>query len=210
MKAPKIFSIAAFGDSLFAGHGVEPEEGFCFQLGVALDQEGYRADVINHAVSGETSFDGLQRIEDVIFHRPDLVLLEFGANDYYQRVPPEELHSNLSQIIGRLQSEGIQVMLVGIAPVNELDGEDDDPQLANAAAPLYPAIAEQFGLSLFPNILEPYNSPELKLEDNSHPNPAGIHKIVRAMLPYIIRQLYRLTLGRQQTMLSGSSTPELQ
>ncbi|XPV77231.1 MAG: GDSL-type esterase/lipase family protein [Desulfovibrio sp.] len=210
MKHTRIFSIAAFGDSLFAGYGVEPEEGFCFQLGSALDQEGYRADILNFAVSGETSADGLKRINEVLHYRPDLVLLEFGANDYYQRVPPEALKANLTQMIARFQSEGINVMLVGIAPLQDLFGENDDPEFAHAAAPLFPKIAEDFGVSLFPNILEPYNRPEEKLEDGTHPNAAGIRSITRAILPYTIRQLYRLTFGQQTTKLSGSNNPELQ
>src|ERR1700733_5087943 len=73
--------IAAFGDSLSAGFGVEPGKSYPDDLQRLLDAAGYHYRVVNLGVSGDTTTDGLERMPEVLASHPAIVILEFGAND---------------------------------------------------------------------------------------------------------------------------------
>ncbi|MBV8830300.1 MAG: arylesterase, partial [Acidobacteriaceae bacterium] len=93
-------TIVAFGDSLTAGVAGRsyPDE-----LQDLLQTHGYRYRVDNQGVSGDTTTDGLARIENVIAEHPDLVILEFGGNDGLRGLPIEATRKNLETMIRRIQ-----------------------------------------------------------------------------------------------------------
>ncbi|MFN2268216.1 MAG: GDSL-type esterase/lipase family protein, partial [Desulfonatronovibrio sp.] len=78
-----MITVLALGDSLTAGYGLAPEYSFAFRLEQTLRNEGNDVQVINGGMSGDTAHDGLRRLEGFLKYRPDLVIVEFGANDIY-------------------------------------------------------------------------------------------------------------------------------
>ena len=97
--------IVAFGDSLTQGYGLPPNQAFPVQLEAALRTKGVLAAVFNAGVSGETSEDGLARIHHVLAVQPQIVILEFGANDVFAQFEPEETYVNLDRILTILRAK---------------------------------------------------------------------------------------------------------
>jgi acyl-CoA thioesterase-1 len=114
-------SIVAFGDSLTAGYGLpEEEQRFTGLLQRKLDDKGYRYQIVNAGVSGDTSAGGSRRIDWVLQHgNVKFLILELGANDGLRGQPVAEMKKNLALIIERAQSRGVTVILAGMeAPPN--------------------------------------------------------------------------------------------
>ena len=106
--------IACFGDSLTAGFGVPPGASYPDNLQRMLDAAGTRYRVLNLGVSGETTGDGVARLPAVLAEKPDLVVLEFGANDGLRGIPVEVAAGNLDRMIEALQKGGARVTLAGM------------------------------------------------------------------------------------------------
>jgi len=179
--------ILAFGDSLFAGYGVADSDSFPMQLQRALKADGKDVAVVNAAVSGDTTADGLARLDWSLADKPDLVLLELGANDALRGLDPDRARANLDQILAKLKSANVPVLICGmIAPKNlgAAYGEKFDPMYRELAgkyqAPLYPFILDGVALD-----------PALSQADGMHPNPQGVAVIVKRMLPSVERALPR-------------------
>ncbi|MFO7274141.1 MAG: arylesterase [Bacillota bacterium] len=170
--------IVAFGDSLTAGLGVDPNENYPSQLQAQLDARGYRYRVVSAGVSGELTAGGLGRVEQVLEHRPQIVILELGANDGLQARPVAEVRENLAAIIARLQEAGVIVLLAGMrAPPNF------GPEYEAAFAQIYPDLAAEFGVPLIPFFLEGVaGSPYLNQRDGIHPTAEGYAVVVRTVL----------------------------
>ena len=104
-------SIICFGDSITFGYGANPGEDYPSVLGKMV-----KLTVINAGVDGDTTFAALERLEqDVLSKKPRLVIVEFGGNDFLKKIPKETTVNNLSQIIDRIQAQGIIVALVDIS-----------------------------------------------------------------------------------------------
>src|SRR6185437_8746074 len=106
--------IVAFGDSLTAGYGVEPGKSYPDDLQHRLDAGGYRYHVVNLGVSGDTTTDGVQRLQDVLAAKPAIVILEFGGNDGLRGLPVATTRANQIQMVETLQKAGIQILLAGM------------------------------------------------------------------------------------------------
>ncbi|HAA93229.1 MAG TPA: arylesterase, partial [Rhodospirillaceae bacterium] len=104
--AAKPVKILAFGDSLTAGYGLDEKDGFTKQLARALRRDGFDARVLNAGVSGDTSAGGLARTDWVMQAKPDLVILELGANDGLRGLDPVDTKRNLDAIIRRIRATG--------------------------------------------------------------------------------------------------------
>ncbi|MEZ5695100.1 MAG: arylesterase [Sphingomonadaceae bacterium] len=171
--------ILAFGDSLFAGYGVAPEESYPAKLEAALRAQGINARVVNAGVSGDTTAAGRQRLAftlDAQEVKPELVILELGGNDLLRTLPPEQTRENLAAMIETLQERDIDVLLVGMrAPPNL------GPEFVSAFDGLYPELAKKYGIKLVPFFLEPiFDKPEMIQPDNVHPTAQGIEELVAA------------------------------
>ena len=174
--------VVAFGDSLMAGYQLDPGEGFAPQLEKALKADGVAARVVNAGVSGDTSAGGRQRIAwtlDNLNAKPDLVIVELGANDMLRGLPPKQTLRNLNAIIEEVQRRKIPVLLAGMLATPNI-GEEDF-RYFNA---IYPFLAKRHDIPLYPFFLKGVAlRRELLLGDVMHPNPKGVQVIVNGILP---------------------------
>jgi len=170
--------IVAFGNSLTAGFGVQPDDAYPAQLQRRLDAHGYDYRVINAGVSGDTSAGGLRRVSWILNSKPELVILELGANDGLRGLSVDQTKSNLSQIIQRLQQAGATVILAGMKlPPNY--GRDYTTRFEA----IYPALADEYRLPLIPFFLEGVGgSSTLNQADGLHPTRKGYELVVEHVL----------------------------
>lgn len=171
--------ILAFGDSLFAGLGVGIENSYPAQLEAALRKEGINVRIANAGVSGDTTAAGLQRLVftlDAQKPKPDLVLLELGANDMLRALKPEETRRNLGAMLDELAKRDIPVLLMGMrAPPNY------GPEYQRAFDAIYADLGKREGVTLVPFWLETmYQRPELFQADRLHPTTEGLGVLVAA------------------------------
>ncbi|MFP5213361.1 MAG: arylesterase [Acidobacteriota bacterium] len=188
-------SIVAFGDSLTEGYGVYESEAYPAILERSLMAEGHRYRVVNEGISGETSGGALARVGRIAALRPDIVILETGANDAFQNVPPERIEQNISRIIRTLDERGIVVVLAGMLMSEELIGR----RHAEAFGRIYPRLAEEHGAVLIPFFLKGVaGRRELNFADGVHPNAAGYRIVAETVRPYAIEAMERLGKPRSR------------
>jgi len=179
--ASTIVVILALGDSLTAGYGLEQDESFPAQLEKGLLAAGYAVKVVNSGVSGDTSAGGLARIEWALADRPQVVVVELGANDALRGLDPAQTHANLDQIIARLNQAGCRVILAGMRSPRNLG-----PDYNNTFDQIYPNLAKRYDLLFYPFFLEGVaTDPELNQVDGIHPNSAGVRLIVKGLQPLV-------------------------
>lgn len=168
-KHASILKIVAFGDSLTAGFGVSPDQSYPAQLERRLQEQGYRYEVINAGVSGETSAGGVRRVDWILKIQPAIIILELGANDGLRGLPLEQTYNNLHTIIDRFQEEGVTVVLAGMRiPVNY--GKEYTEEFFK----MYVQLAQEFSVPLIPFFLEGVAAqPEFNQGDGIHPTAEG-------------------------------------
>ncbi|NBO18327.1 MAG: arylesterase [Proteobacteria bacterium] len=178
--APNI-TLVAFGDSIFAGYDLRPEQAFPAKLEKALREKGYAVQVVGRAVSGDTTADGLTRVDYVLQSSPHIVILELGGNDLLRGVQPETVKANLDAIMYKLAASGAWIILAGQnAPLNY------GKAYAEKFNGLYVELAGKYGVPLHPNILEGVmGQPTLMLPDGVHPNALGVEVIVGRIMPLV-------------------------
>jgi acyl-CoA thioesterase-1 len=183
--------IMVLGDSLTAGYGLPRQAAFPVRLQAALEGRGFTVRVSNAGISGDTSAGGLARLDWSLSDRPDLMIIELGANDALRGLNPQQTRQNLSKIISRLRQQQILPLLAGMKAPRNL-GEDYYTKFDR----LYPELARQFSLPYYPFFLEGVAGvPGLNQEDGLHPNAAGVEVIVRGILPLVEDCLRRLRSG---------------
>ncbi len=180
--------ILAFGDSLFAGYGLDEQQGYPEQLEDTLRARGTNARVIDAGVSGDTSAAGRQRLAftlDAQDTPPDLVILELGGNDMLRGIQPDQTRANFSAMLEELRARQIPVLLMGMrAPPNY--GTEYQRQFDA----LYADLAQEYGTALVPFWLESiYQDPALFLDDRIHPTAAGIAALVEDTVDDVERVL---------------------
>src|SRR5260370_31429562 len=106
--------IVCFGGSLPAGLGTEPGKSYPDYLQTDLDAKGYQYRVINEGVSGNTTKDGVQRVDSVVAMKAAIVIVEFGGNDGLRGFRIEDTRANLDEIVGTLKASGARIVLAGI------------------------------------------------------------------------------------------------
>ena len=175
-------TILVFGDSLSAAHGIRPEEGWVALLTQRLHSQGYGYQIVNASVSGETTSGGLQRLPRALeLHRPELVILELGANDGLRGLPANATRDNLAQMVRLAQAAGSRVLLVGMRIPPNLGLRYTDE-----FARMFPELANQYHLPLVPFLLEKVAlNPTLMQEDGMHPNARGEAPILDTVWPYL-------------------------
>ncbi len=174
-------TIIAFGDSLFAGYGLDPRDSYPEKLENALRAKGINADIINAGVSGDTTAAGLNRLEFTLAameQPPALLILELGGNDLLRGLEPDETKANLGKMLAILQEQNVPVLLMGMrSPPNY------GPEYQAQFDALYRDLAKQYGVALIPFWLEDiYREPELFQSDRIHPTADGIERLVAATL----------------------------
>ena len=181
-------TVLAFGDSLTAGYQLRPGEGFAPQLESVLRARGHAVTVINAGVSGDTTAQGKARVNWVLAGakvKPDLVILELGANDMLRGQPPATAKANLDAMITAFKAKGVRVLLAGMRAQPNLGAG-----YAREFDALYPALAKARGVAFYPFFMDGVAAvPGMQLGDGMHPTPAGVKVIVRKMLPLVEREL---------------------
>lgn len=180
--------IVAFGDSLTYGYNLPPTDSYPSQLQEKLNSLGYNYKVINVGVNGDTTANGLARVDAALSYEPDLVLLEFGANDFLRSQSPELAQENLDKIIKKLDDKNIKVILLNIEqnPLLPLPNRERFQQIM-------PDLGKKYGLPVVSSFLDGIllNS-EFTLEDRLHPNKVGYQKAVDENLwPVLVKQLVK-------------------
>ena len=181
--ASRVPEVLAFGDSLTAGLGLPAEAAFPARLEARLTAEGLGLRVVNAGNSGDTTTDGLARLDWALGERPDIVILELGANDALRGIDPKTVRANLDAMITKIQASGAKVLLMGMqAPPNW--GEDYQHEFER----IYPELARAHGVTLYPFFLEGVAmDPKLNQPDGLHPNEAGVAVLVDRIAPYVAR-----------------------
>ncbi|MEO5323203.1 arylesterase [Mesorhizobium sp. CC13] len=175
------FRIVGFGDSLMAGFGLGPGEGFPEKLEAALRARGHDVVIANAGVSGDTTSGGLSRLDWSVPDGTQLVILELGANDMLRGIDPALVEQNLDKMLARLKQRNIPVLLAGMVAAPNL-GHAYGEQFGT----IYPKLAEKYGATLYPFFLDGVaGDRSLLLEDGMHPNAAGIDRMVERALPTV-------------------------
>lgn len=173
--------IMLYGDSLLAGLGLSAEESLMGQLQAAMDAERIQATLVNASVSGDTTADGLARLDWTLGDAPDAVILGLGANDMLQGLPATDARANLDAIMARLDQLGVPVLLLGMKANRGLGSDYVDEFDA-----IYPDLAQEHGTLLYPFFLEGVAlDPDLNQPDLLHPNAEGVAVIVAGMMPLV-------------------------
>jgi len=181
-------TIVAVGNSLTAGLGVPEEQAYPAQLARRLQDDGYNYRVVNAGISGETSSGALSRIRWVVSSlKPDMVILETGANDGLRALDLKLLEANLDQLVGFLASQNIQVILAGMRMLPNLG-----PAYSQSFDEIYPRIAAKHEVIFIPFFLRDVaGRPEFNQDDRLHPNADGYAQIVDTVYPYVITAIGR-------------------
>ncbi|MCF8473753.1 MAG: arylesterase [Emcibacter sp.] len=180
------YTVLVFGDSLTAGYGLFPEQSFTAQLEQKLKQDGYAVTVINASVSGDTSSGGVARLPWVLSGtKPDLVIVELGANDALRGIAPEITRANMDIILSYLNNNKIKTIVAGmLSPPNM--GAEYSAEFNR----IFPELSTQYNHMLYPFFLEDVaGEPSLNQYDAMHPNAEGVAVIVSKIMPYILKAL---------------------
>lgn len=172
-------TIVAFGDSLTAGYGLKSSESFTAQLQMALAGKGHKVEIVNAGVSGDTTADGLARLDWSLQPPPDGVIMELGGNDALRGIDPKVARANLDKMLGDLKAKGIDVLVTGMkSPSNW------GPDYVKDFDAIYPDLAAKYGFSLYPFFLDGVALQSALVQaDGLHPTGAGVAEIVKRILP---------------------------
>ncbi len=175
-------TLLVLGDSLSAAYGLPAEQGWVSLLEQELKQRRLADRVINASISGETSSGGVQRLPRLLSdYRPDLVLLELGANDGLRGTPLQVMEQNLRRMVELSQASGAEVMLIGIRiPPNY------GPQYTQRFYAIYPDLAREYQVPLVPFLLERVVlKPQLMQADGLHPTAAAQPILLQTVWPHL-------------------------
>jgi acyl-CoA thioesterase-1 len=173
-------TVLVLGDSLSAGYGLRPEQGWVALLEKKLSAQGYEYRVVNASISGETTAGGLQRLPRALqLHKPAVVVVELGANDGLRGLPVPLARSNLEKILTLVKSSGAAGLLVGIrVPPNY------GPRYASEFSEMFDALRKQHQLPFVPFLLEKVAlDPDLMQADGLHPNSRAQPVLLDAVWP---------------------------
>lgn len=175
-------TLLVLGDSLSAAYGIPADQGWVHLLEQELKQRQWADRVINASISGETSSGGLQRLPRLLSdYKPDLVVLELGANDGLRGTPLGIMEQNLRQIVELSRQSGADVMLVGIRiPPNY------GPQYTQRFYSIYTDLAKEYQLPLVPFLLERVAlKPQFMQSDGLHPTAAAQPILLQTVWPHL-------------------------
>jgi acyl-CoA thioesterase I len=171
--------ILVVGDSLSAGYGLMPGQGWVTLLEQRLKQEGYGYRVVNASVTGETTDGGVQRLNRALTqHKPAVVVIELGGNDGLRGLPVSRVRANLELLITRSRASGAQVLLVAIrVPTNY--GQRYTTSFQN----IYAELATRYRIGVVPFLSDQVAVDMLLFQ------PDGIHPNARAQ-PILLASLW--------------------
>lgn len=174
-------NILIFGDSLSAGYGIARDDSWANLLQQELHLHHPQYQTINASISGETTSGGLRRFSKALQeHRPEIVILELGANDGLRGSPLSDAEKNLGKMIAQAHRAGARVVLLGMQlPPNY------GPLYTRQFAAIYPKLSRHYHVALVPFMLDGI-TPEQFQPDNLHPSAAGQPQILHNLLPKLL------------------------
>ena len=180
--AENVPKIVAFGDSLTAGYGLQPQESYPALLQKLIDADGFKYEVVNAGVSGDTSAGGVRRIDwSLEAGNVRFVILELGANDFLRGQPVAETKKNLSDIIKHAKAHNAQVLLAGMLTTTET-GRDYEVEISDA----FKSLAREHDVPLIPFFLEGVAGiDKLNQQDRVHPNAEGTKIVAATVYRYL-------------------------
>jgi acyl-CoA thioesterase-1 len=180
--------ILIVGDSLSSAYGLNPRQGWVHLLAERLENKGYRYQVVNASISGDTTRSGLARLPQALqTHRPSIVIIELGANDGLRGINPQQMQNNLLQMIALAHQHDAQVVLVGV----RLPSNYGKAFLEHFAA-VYPRVAETAEVPLVPFLLKGVAEHlDLFQTDGIHPGaqaqPIMLDNVWYALNPLLVK-----------------------
>lgn len=181
--------IIALGDSLTAGYGLPPDEGFVPKLDAWLAANGAEdVEIVNAGVSGDTTAGGLARLDWALGEPADAMILELGANDMLRGLDPEAARSNLDRILDEVSSRGMPVLLAGVPAIGNFG-----PEYQARFSAMYSDLAEEHEAILYPSFFAGLTDGRSQAEaraliqgDGLHPNAEGVDAIVENIGPVVL------------------------
>lgn len=176
-------SIVVLGDSISAGYGIEVAQGWVALLQKKLAEKAAGYTIHNESISGDTTAGGLARIDRILtLHKPDIVIIELGANDGLRGLPPKLIKSNLAEIAHRVQLVGAKVLLLSMRiPPNY------GKRYTDLFYTIYPQLATELGVPYVPFIMEDVAlTKDMMQADGLHPNAKGQPAIADKVWPQLL------------------------
>ena len=171
--------ILAFGDSLTAGLGLDPQDAFPARLETALKARGHDIVIANAGVSGDTSTAGAERLDWSLAPEINGVIVELGSNDALRGIDPQETEKALDRILTALEERRLPALLAGMLAPRNLGAD-----YAKKFDAIFPRLAAKHGVLFYPFFLDGVAAePELNQPDGLHPNSKGVDMIVSRILP---------------------------
>ena len=188
VHAQSPIKIMLYGDSLMAGYGLSQNENLAAELSRKFKDSHSSISFINASISGNTSKNGLSRVDWSIGDNPNIVILCLGANDMLRGLDPALTMNNLDLIISRFVSNNSIVILAGMQ-----SPESMGPEYQSEFDGIYPELSNKYNLIFMPFLLEGVAlEKEMLQADFKHPNAQGIKVIAKNLEPYIVQAIERL------------------
>ncbi len=175
-KQIKFNNIVCFGDSLTEGYGATEGKSYPYYL-----QQLVNVPVINKGIDGNTTKDGLDRLDDILQFKNALVIVEFGANDFFHQVPMSQTKKNIESIIKSLKQNNDIVVLVST--------EDNHLLIANNLYDTLKTVAKENNILFIDGILNEIWNDRSLFSDEVHPNSDG-YKLVADKIYKNIKHLF--------------------
>ncbi len=176
-------TILVVGDSLSAGYGINPEQGWVALLQKRLDQDDPKQHkVINASVSGETTSGALARLPKLLqTYKPQVMIVELGGNDALRGQPPQLIRANLEKLVQQGQAAQAKVVLFGMKiPPNY------GTAYSQAFENNYKVVSQKYKVKLLPFFLEEVaGNKTLMQKDQIHPNAKAQSILLKTAYPYV-------------------------
>ena len=183
--AAKQITIMLYGDSLMAGYGLNQNENLSSALAAKFSLEETAVLIINASVSGNTTSNGLARLDWSLGESPNIVILCLGANDMLRGIDPKYIKENLNTMILKINKSGSKVILAGMRSPKSMGGI-----YQQRFDQMYREIAEEHDLTFMPFLLEGIALEKKYLQnDYKHPNALGIQVMANNLYPYILESM---------------------
>ncbi len=174
--------LVCFGDSLTAGAGTDPGESYPDYFQADLDTRGYHYRVVNEGISGNTTKDGVERLNTILALKPSVVVVEFGGNDGLRGLPIQDSRANLDKIIATLKASGAKVALAGITLP-----PDYGPDYIKEFDATYTLLAKKYRIPMLPFLLKGvYGTNGMMQSDRTHATAAGNKIVAENILPLVL------------------------
>lgn len=190
--AERNIHILALGDSLTSGYGLPNGAAFPDVLQRALNTQHVNVTVINAGVAGDTSADGLARLDWTLSdpkNMPDAAIVELGANDALRGLPPAQMERNLDAILAKLKMRNIPVLLAGMKSPRNLG-----PAYATEYDAVFARLSKKYNTLLYPFFLDGVVLDRSLIQpDGLHPNVRGLDVIVKNITPSVIKLVQQVS-----------------